>query len=183
VTAAQVFLARHGETDDNAPPARVMGWIDTPLNERGREQARALAREAKQHDFQALYTSHLVRARETAEIVGEAIGLEPVVDERLAESRRGKWEGRLIDDIKREEPEAWAASHEDAPGFVFPGGEALADHCARVAAALRDIEVGPLPALVVCHGGSIRCAFAKLHPSGLEAFHEFEVPNATLMEL
>ena len=183
MTAARVFLARHGETDDNAPPARVMGWIDTPLNERGREQARALAREAKQHDFQALYTSQLARARETATIVGEAIGLEAVVDERLAESRRGTWEGRLIDDIRREEPEAWVASHENAPGFVFPGGEALAEHCARVIAALRDVEAGPLPALVVCHGGSIRCAFAKLDPRGLHAFHELEVPNATLMQL
>jgi len=178
-----IYLARHGETDDNAPPARVMGWIDTPLNERGREQARALAREAAGRGIAALYSSHLARARQTAEIVGEAIGLEPVIDERLAESRRGSWEGRLVDDIKREEPEAWAASHEDAPGFVFPGGEALAEHCARVAAALRDIGDGPQPALVVCHGGTIRCAFAKLHPSGLASFHEPEVPNATLMRL
>jgi broad specificity phosphatase PhoE len=179
-----VYLARHGETDDNAPPPRVMGWIDAPLNERGREQARALAREAGGLGLAAIYTSHLARARETAAIVGETVGLEPVADERLAESRRGAWEGRLVDDIRREEPEAWEAWKRADEGFAFPGGgETLAGHCARVAAALRDVEAGPLPALVVCHGGSIRCAFATRDPRGLAAFHELDVLNATLMSL
>jgi broad specificity phosphatase PhoE len=179
-----VFLARHGETDDNAPPQRVMGWLDSPLNERGREQARALAAEAAGHGFASLYASHLARARQTAEIVGEALGLEPVVDERLAESRRGAWEGRLVDEIRRDEPDAWAAWIEAREDFEFPGGgEALAAHCARVAEALGEVGAGPLPALVVCHGGSIRCAFAARDPRGLAAFHELDVPNATLMRL
>jgi broad specificity phosphatase PhoE len=178
-----LYLARHGETDDNVPPARVMGWIDTPLNERGREQARALAREAAGHGFASLFTSHLRRARETADIVGEAIGVEPVVDERLAESRRGEWEGRLVEDIRREDPNAWEAFTRDAEGFVFPGGESLEQHCARVAEAIRDVAAAPQPALVICHGGTIRCAFASRDPRGLASFHDPEVPNATLMKL
>ena len=178
-----IFLARHGETDDNSPPQRVMGWIDTPLNERGREQARALAAVAAEHGFASLYTSQLARARETAEIVGEALGLEAAVDERLAESRRGAWEGRLVDEIQREDPERWEAWREARDDFAFPGGEALADHCARVADALRDVAGAPQPALVVCHGGSIRCAFARRDPRGLATFHELDVPNAELMPL
>jgi broad specificity phosphatase PhoE len=178
-----ILLARHGETDDNAPPARVMGSIDSPLNEAGRDQARALAREAAGRGLAALYTSHLARARETAAIVGEAVGLEPVADERLAESDRGRWEGRLVEDIRREEPEAWDAWMRADRDFEFPGGESLAGHCRRVAAALRDVGAGPLPALVICHGGSIRCAFAARHARGLAAFHELDVPNAILMQL
>ena len=178
-----IYLARHGETDDNAPPARVQGSIDTPLNERGREQARRIAAELGTSGLAAVYSSQLVRARETAEIVAAELGLAVTVDERLAESHRGQWEGRLIEEIEREEPELWASWRRGGEEFTFPGGESLAEHAARVAAALEDVRRGPLPALCVCHGGTIRCAFALDHPRGLDAFHELDVPNGAVLRL
>ena len=176
-----IWLARHGETDANAE-GRVQGSIDEPLNDRGREQARALGREAKRLHLSALYTSQLSRARETAEIVGAEVGLEPVVDERFAESWRGEWEGRLIADIKGEDPDAWAGSLaiEDG-GFRFPGGESLAEHAARVEAALADVATGPLPALVVCHGGTIRRALAARRPHELHP--ERPLANGVLVQV
>lgn len=178
-----ILLARHGETDANVSPERVQGWIDSPLNARGRDQARQLAAAARPHGIAALHTSHLRRASETAAIVGAALDLEPRVDERLAESRRGAWEGRLLRDIEREEPEAWAAWLRAGPAFRFPGGESLREHADRVLAALTDMGRGALPALAVCHGGTIRAAFACRHPRGLDAYQEFEVPNGRLMRL
>jgi broad specificity phosphatase PhoE len=161
-----IWLARHGETDANAE-GRVQGSLDPPLNERGREQARALASEAAGLGLRALYTSHLLRARETADIVGEAVGLDPVVDERFAESRRGEWEGRLIAEIKADDPDGWAGSLAVEPSFRFPGGESLEEHGARVEAALTDVSRGPLPALVICHGGTIRRVLAARRPDEL----------------
>lgn len=178
-----ILLARHGETDHNAPPARVQGWLDVPLNDRGREQAHALAAAAAGEGVASLWSSTLARASETAAIVGAELGLEPRLDERLRESNRGAWEGRLLADIEREEPEAWAAWRRAGEGFRFPGGESLTEHQARVSAALAAIREEPLPALVICHGGTIRCAFALAHPGGLDAFHELDVPNATLLKL
>ena len=178
-----ILLARHGETDHNVPPQRVQGWIDIPLNAHGREQALELAEAVAERGVRALYSSHLARARETAEIVGAALGLTPTLDERLAESNRGSWEGRLLEEIEREEPELWAAWRRGGESFRFPGGESLREHADRVAAALDHIGAGLLPALVICHGGTIRCAFAQLDPRGLDAFHELEVPNAKPMEL
>jgi probable phosphoglycerate mutase len=178
-----ILLARHGETDDNVPPARVQGRRDVPLNERGRAQARELARAVAVETPRALWSSQLARARETAAIVGAELGLDPRVDARLAESDRGAWEGRLIDDIAREEPELWAAWRRAGESFRFPGGESLAEHMDRVAAALEEIAREPSPALVVCHGGTIRCAFARSDPRGLDAFHELDVPNAEIMRL
>ena len=178
-----ILLARHGETDHNLPPQRVQGWIDIELNERGREQARTLADAVVGEGMAAVYSSHLVRASETAEIVASSLGLLVTVDQRLAESNRGTWEGRLMEDIEREEPEAWAAWRRGGDGFRFPGGESLREHADRVAAALDDIRRGPLPALVVCHGGTIRCAFALQHARGLDSFHDLDVPNATPLEL
>jgi probable phosphoglycerate mutase len=172
----EIWLARHGETDANAE-GRVQGSIDSPLNERGREQARELAREASQLGLEALYTSHLRRARETAAIVGAELGLEPRVDERFAESWRGEWEGRLIAEIKQEDPDAWEGSLAVDPGFRFPGGESLEEHAARVEAALADVSRGPLPALVVCHGGTIRRVLAARRPERLTAL---AVPNGSL---
>lgn len=176
-----ILLARHGETDHNVPPQRVQGWIDVPLNERGVEQAHALAGSVS--GLATVYSSHLARARQTAEIVAAELACPLVVDERLAESNRGRWEGRLVDDIARDEPELWAAWLRADSSFRFPRGESLAEHANRVAEALADIRRGPLPALAVCHGGTIRCAFALQNPRGLETFHELSVPNAQPMEL
>ncbi len=178
-----ILLARHGETDDNVPPQRVQGWIDSPLNDHGRAQAQELAALVKPRGVAAVYSSHLSRARESAEIVARELGLEVTVDERLAESRRGDWEGRLLDEIEREEPELWAAWRRGGAEFRFPGGESLAEHADRVAAALTDVRAGALPALCVCHGGTIRCAFALASPRGLDSFHELDVPNAQPLEL
>jgi broad specificity phosphatase PhoE len=178
-----IQLVRHGETDDNARGV-VQGWLDTPLNDRGREQARALADELAGTGIASIYTSHLSRASETAAIIAAVLELEPIVDERLAESRRGSWEGRAIADIERTEPETWAAWRRGGAGFRFPGGgESLQEHQDRVLAALADVRKGELPALVVSHGGSIRAAVCAADPRGLDAFFSIPVPNASVTQL
>ena len=181
-----ILLARHGETDDNIPPLRFQGSRDTPLNATGREQAHALAqRVAREHpDVEALYSSQLSRARETAEIVGAQIGLDPVLDARLAESFRGEWEGFLFPEIEARDPEGFAAFKRAGAGFRFPGGESMQEHQDRVMAALEDFRrAGADPTLVVCHGGTIRVALCAARGVGLDRFWSFEVPNTVLVEL
>jgi len=163
-----IWLARHGETAYNAE-RRFQGQGAVPLSDRGREQARELAARVEPLGIRKLYSSQLKRARETADIVGAALGLEPHVDERFRESFRGEWEGRLIAEIKAEDPVAWEGSMAIEVGFRFPGGESLEEHAARVEAALVDVAEGPLPALVVCHGGSIRRVLAARRPEELAA--------------
>jgi broad specificity phosphatase PhoE len=181
---AGVVLARHGETDDNRPPLRVQGFTDTPLNEVGREQAHELAERVAGDGFCSLWSSDLARARETAAIVGARIGLEPRLDPRLREANRGRWEGHLFIDIEREEPELYAAWRRAGPDFRFPGGESLLEQQERVMAALDDVvAAGELPALVVCHGGSIKVVLCARHPRGLYAFQDLKVPNVALVAL
>jgi len=179
-----IVLARHGETDDNLPPLRFQGRRDTPLNATGRRQAAALAERLRGEPFAAIYTSNLLRARATADAVGSVLGLEPIVDARLAEGARGRWEGRLMEDVAREEPEAYDAWRRAGGGWRFPGGESLSEHHDRVLAALADVgRAGALPALVVCHGGSIRAVLCSRDARGLDGFHAWEVPNCATVRL
>lgn len=151
----EVLLVRHGETDENAV-ARFQGRLDTRLNDRGRAQSRALAEELRGEGVVALYASPLRRARQTAQIVADALGLQPVLDERLVEADAGDWSGRLIADILAGEAKEYARWRAAEPAFRFPGGESVAEQAQRIAAALADVSAGPLPALVVTHGGTIR---------------------------
>ena len=180
-----ILLARHGETNDNVEPLRFQGFTDTPLNDTGRRQAHELAEKvAAENAIASLWASDLSRARETAQIVGARIGLNPVLDPRLREGARGRWEGHLMVDIEREEPELYAAWRRGGADFRFPGGESLLEQQQRVTAALQDIHgSGPLPALVVCHGGSIRVMLCLRDPRGLDAFHDFDVPNVAVVPL
>jgi probable phosphoglycerate mutase len=181
-----LLLARHGQTDDNLEPIRAQGFTDTPLNQVGRRQAHELAQliASSGVTIGSLWSSDLSRAAETARAVGDRIGLQVRFDQRLREGNRGDWEGRLFIDIARDDPEGYAAWLRAGAGFRFPGGESLQEQADRVWAALEEIRaIGPLPALVVCHRGSIRTVLCRSDPRGLSAFHEFEVPNTGLVEL
>ena len=179
-----ILLARHGETDDNREPIRIQGSRDTPLNDVGRRQAAELAERVADDGIRSLYSSQLSRALETAEIVGERLGLRPTVDPRLAEADRGELEGLYWQDVARDDPELYAAWRAAGERFRFPGGESLREQSDRVLAALSDVRAADrLPALVVCHGGSIRVALCARDGRGLDAFHEFHVPNAALVRL
>lgn len=177
-----IYMARHGETDDNARRV-VQGWLDTPLNDRGCEQAHELAERVASLGIVAVWTSPLARAAETARIIGDALGIEPRVDDRFAESRRGTWEGRTLDEIQQSEPQTWAAWMRGGAGFRFPGGESLQEHQARVLAGIDAVRAGDRPALIVAHGGTVRCAICANHPNGLDVFWSISVPNAELVTL
>jgi broad specificity phosphatase PhoE len=175
-----IALARHGETDYNAL-RRFQGHLAVSLNERGREQARELARLAAQHEWAALICSPLARARETADIVGAAIGHHPEEDARFAETDCGDWTDLLFDDVAAAEPERFAAYQRADPAFTFPGGESFAHQQLRVMEGIDAARQGPRPVLIVAHRGSIRLALAALH--GDEAHRNAEIPNASLVEL
>lgn len=153
-----LILVRHGETDWNAQH-RWQGHSDTELNDAGREQARLLAGVLEQVD--ALYSSDLARARETAEILAGTVGLEIRFDRRLRERGFGAWEGLTTDEIESSFPheqERWragigAGAHDAEPFEAF---------AARVDSFIQEVgkrHVGE-EVLVVAHGGTIRVVHA-----------------------
>jgi broad specificity phosphatase PhoE len=158
---AGIFLARHGQTDYNLG-RRFQGLLPVPLNETGRRQAAELAELAAARDFRVLWCSPLARARETADIVGARIGLEPIEDARLVETDAGDWTDRWWSDVEKEDPEGLAAFLRSDPDFAFPGGESYHEQTERSVDALSDIAKGAKPALVVCHAMVIRLVVMRL---------------------
>jgi broad specificity phosphatase PhoE len=97
------------------------------------------------------------------------------------ETDAGDWTDRTFADVSAEAPELFAAFANADPDFAFPGGESFAQQGERVAAALADVELGQLPALVVCHGVVIRIALYQR--AGHRVALAERVPNAALVPL
>ncbi len=184
MSAANVYLARHGQTAYNLE-RRFQGHLPVPLDETGRAQAADLAERATAGaagmPFVVLWCSTLLRARETADIVAARLRLEPREEPRLVETDTGDWTDRLFSDVRAEDPDSLAGFIEGRPDFAFPGGESFAQQGVRVAAALTDVEQGDLPALVVCHGVVIRIALHQR--AGHKVALADPVPNAALVPL
>jgi broad specificity phosphatase PhoE len=177
-----IRLARHGQTAYNAT-RRFQGHLPVPLDATGREQARALADACAPLGFRSLWCSPLARARETADVVGERLGLEPQEDARWAETDCGDWTDRPWADVIAEDPDAFAAFAGFDLAFAFPGGESFAEHRARVEAAAAELRArrDGKPALVVCHAVTIRLALVGA--MGGDAARSLELPNTALVEL
>jgi broad specificity phosphatase PhoE len=154
-----MLLARHGETRDNAH-GLILGRRDPPLSPAGQEQAARLAAGAASEPVAAIWCSPLLRARQTAAIVAQAIGVAPTVLEDLIESDRGSWEGQPVAELSATSPELFAAFEAGDPAFTFPGGESIAHQVERTRRALTVVAAGPRSgrALVVAHAGTIRAA-------------------------
>lgn len=147
----QLVVLRHGETAWNAE-RRFQGHADTPLNERGRRQAEAAARRLAHFEFDAVYSSPLRRAFDTARLV--APGREIITDPRLMEINVGSWAGRTRDEVIADMPEYPALYASGADFRRSPTGETLAEIVARGLPALREIAANHSgrTVLIVSHG-------------------------------
>ena len=152
-----LLLARHGQTADNAH-GLILGRRDPPLSELGEQQAATLAAKARARGVIAIWCSPLLRARQTASVIGQTLGAEPAVLDDLIESARGDWEGVPQSVLAQRTPELFQAFESGDPDFVFPGGESIRSQVLRTRRALTQVASGPQPSLVVAHAGTIRAA-------------------------
>lgn len=176
----RICLVRHGETDWNVGD-RIQGHIDVELNALGRVQAAAAgARLAGEH-FSAFYSSDLARAWQTAEAIAAAIGLAPQPLPEFRERRYGVFEGLTRGEASQRYPLEYAAIvHRDADCIPPGGGESLAQHAQRVAAALQRLAAAHAggSVLIVTHGGVLDLVNRFVRGSSLQTPRDFTIPNA-----
>lgn len=154
-----IALVRHGETDWNHA-GRVQGHSDITLNETGRVQAAAAAAALRGGEYTRLVASPLSRAKETAEIIGRALGLgEPELFDGLKERNYGVAEGLHVEDFWRDYR---GRSH-------IPGAETNDEVRERALTTLRGIaaESGDASVIAVAHGGLIGLALRHLTDGSL----------------
>ena len=178
----EVVLIRHGETAWNRDEV-FRGRADVPLSERGREQARLLAGALAGRAIEAVYSSPLSRARETAAPVAEAKGLEVVVEDRLVDMSFGEWEGVPRAEVEERWVELYEMWVRDPGGFRAPGGESLADVLARAWPAMEEIAGRHGVAAVVSHRVVCKVVVCEALGSGAAGFWRVRVDTASVSVL
>ena len=179
-----LLLIRHGQSIWNAE-GRMQGWADPPLDDIGREQARQLAQRlaAEGHDIAAIYSSPLLRARQTADEIGQVLGLPVRTDDRLKENNVGQITGLTGPEVEQRFPEWVALFHRPGNEWVPPpGGEDRDTFASRAVAAMADI-IAHHPdqtVAVVSHGGTLGVYLAHLLEMPIHRRLPFQFDNTSL---
>lgn len=181
----RLLLVRHGETEWNRQK-RHQGQKDIPLNEFGRQQVSALSRRLKTEPINALYTSDLCRAWETAKTISINFSkLVIVKDARLREMNFGEWEGLTWSEIREKDPsvvENWSNYlAEKGP----PGGENLFRFSNRIR-NFSDEIIKSHPnetILLVAHGGTMMVLICLLLGHPIERYWQFRIEKASLSDI
>ena len=181
-----IVLVRHGETIWHAEN-RYAGRTDVALNDHGREQAQRLAEWAAAAELDAIWSSTLTRARETAETAALAAGRPSRVDERLVELDFGRGEGLTSADMEREFPDALEAFRAEPATHHLPGGEDPHHAVDRALACLEDIaaEHPSGRVLVVAHTTLLRLMLCRLIGVALDEYRRLFpfVRNGAITEI
>ena len=175
----EIVLVRHGETELNARGI-FRGRTDVELNERGREQAAAVAAALAAPPVAAVLSSPMVRALATAQAIAGEHGLEPAVDPAFNNIDLGVWQGVPKERVRREQPELWRTWLEDPAALRIPGGETLAS--VRERAYRRALELAEeyesRRIVVVSHRSVLKLLGGALLGLGTDCFWRFYLDNA-----
>ncbi|MCS4490513.1 histidine phosphatase family protein [Corynebacterium sp. ES2794-CONJ1] len=161
----RLILLRHGETSYNAS-GRMQGHLDTELSTRGRAQAAQVAAFLETVKISRIISSDLTRASETARAVGERLGVEVTIDNRLRETNLGQWQARSHAEVDRQFPGLRAYWRHD-PTWAPPGGESRLEVARRARPVVDELmrefalwDQGTV--LLVAHGGTISALTSHL---------------------
>ncbi|MGI4847183.1 MAG: histidine phosphatase family protein [Janthinobacterium lividum] len=184
----EIILVRHGETDWNAA-RRLQGHTDIALNARGRQQAAALAAALSAEAFDAIYSSDLERAHDTAQAVASTRNMTVTTKAGLRERCYGGFEGVLHQELPILFPDAYAAFLRRDVDARYPDSERRAetlreffDRCVETVSRLAQAHCGQ-KILVVAHGGVLECLYRAARKIDLQAPRDFDIQNATINRL
>lgn len=175
-----LLLIRHG-TNDYVQAGRLAGW--TPgvhINAQGQREVDAAARRLAHIPIQAIYSSPLERAVETAQAVAACHKLDVQIREELGEFRSGEWSGRFTQELA--ETETWKQLHAHPAGVRLPGGETIDEVQARMVATI-DAIVAAHPkqvVAVVSHADPLKAAIAHYLEMDLNNFQRMVIDTASV---
>ena len=181
-----VLFIRHGDTDWNRIK-RIQGHVDIPLAQSGVAQAQRLAerlaREARDAAaLDAIYSSDLLRAQQTAQPAAAALGLGLRLVEGLRERAYGVFQGHDSGEIADRFPDDYARWQTRDPGFAPPGGESVRAFFHRVLHAVEAIVQAHRGGRIACvtHGGVLDCVYRHARSLALDAPRDYPLLNTSI---
>lgn len=180
-----VILLRHGRSTSNTAHTLAGRSEGVDLDDKGREQAESIVTRIGELPVKAIVCSPMLRCERTVAPLAAALGLEPVVDERLSEVDYGTWTGRKISDLVKEP--LWAVVQQQPSAAVFPEGEGLAQVQARAIEAVREhdrrlaeIHGGDALWVACTHGDVIKAVVADALGAHLDSFQRITADPASM---
>ncbi len=183
-TTTTIWLVRHGETDWNTG-SRVQGTTDIPLNSTGLTQARLVANRLATFSLDAILSSPLSRAMQTATPLAEQLGFPVHPVPGLAERDFGSFQGKTPDQVAEEDPSGYQRWQTRDPNFIPSGGESLVQFRDRVAQALDAVIQARLgqTIAVFTHGGVLDMIYRLANDIALDAPRAWPIANAAIHHL
>jgi probable phosphoglycerate mutase len=177
-----VYLIRHGQ-NDYVKQGKLAGRLPgVHLNDVGREQAASVAETLKSSKLQAVYSSPLERATETAEAIAVAQGLEVVTLAGLIEINIGRWQGLSLRAARRRK--LWPTILRTPSLAQFPNGESFLEAQSRIVDALESIRLKHSGAIAcVSHADPIKLAIAHYVGMPIDSFQRLEIGPSSISEL
>jgi len=177
----RIILIRHGETVWNAE-GRIQGHEDIALSERGVRQAQLVAERLSNIQIHAVYSSDLLRAKETAEIIAARHGLKVNPTSALREAYLGSWQGKTLAEVAETDPELVALWLSNSAVHRPPKAEKLEDVQARAVAAVKQItEDHPdQNVAVVAHGGPIKAIICWAIEAPISSMRLIRLDNGSI---
>lgn len=175
------YIVRHGQTNWNIL-GKTQGHGNSDLTKKGEEQALELSEAIKKYPIDYIYTSDLGRAVQTAEIVGNSIGLSVNKTEALREMGFGVWEGLLIDEIKKDHADTYSTWRNQPHLVNIPNGETLHIIKDRVDKFISEInkQYDNKHILLVSHSVTVRVMLLSFLNSGMENIYRIKQDNTAL---
>ena len=168
-----LYMVRHGQTDASREN-RFSGSSNPPLTSVGEAMAEAFARAYASLKWDAIYTSPMLRTRQTAEPLSRLTGVQAIVEDGLKEIDYGEWEGLRLEDVKQRWPEAFEHWADDVASRGTPGGETAFHVAARAMRAVEGIRSGSAQGnvLIVSHKATLRIITCALLGLDVRLFRE-----------
>jgi len=182
--STRIILIRHGETDWNAE-GRIQGHLQIPLNRRGRAQAEALGTYLEDTKLDAIYSSDLLRALQTAWAIARRSGHSIREEVRLREWDLGVLAGLHRRQAEHDQPRAAKIRRDHLVDEPIPGGESMRQRYERVTRVVADIAARHRgeSVLVVSHGGPLGDCYRRATGIGIEERTKIDLFNASINEI
>lgn len=177
----RVIVIRHGETEWNKT-GKWQGHEDSPLTDNGLEQAHAAAKQLQRYPVNAIYSSDLGRAMQTARIIATPHNLEVQSDSRIRERRLGIFQGLTLQEMKQRYPVETKRHQSEDSTYSLPGGESKQQQFDRCVCCFNELaENHPQQTIaIVTHGGVVNCLFKYVMGLPLEKPRNYILFNTAI---